>query len=216
MLDFFKMADNELAELLSGVRTEMKRRLDALQTDSASIIRGAECQKRAIVVAAAGEHTLLFIGPHNSGKTMLRAVAHELGVISFEVLPCPCGNLQSPLRSCTCSEAEIKSHQATITPCEINIETQAPSQRELESTYRGTTVEDLANVVASKSKCRDLKLDSFGESLLRTACIELALDPNARQTIIAVARTIANLDGKTYIESSHIAEACNYRALLRK
>lgn len=44
---------------------------------------------------------------------------------------------------------------------------------------------------------------------------ELALDADVRNRIVAVARTIANLDQSERIDSRHVCEAINYRALGR-
>ena len=52
--------------------------------DAAATIYSNEMAKRAVVVAAAGNHTLLLFGPPNCGKTMMRAAALELGLAQGE------------------------------------------------------------------------------------------------------------------------------------
>ena len=52
-------------------------------------------------------------------------------------------------------------------------------------------------------------------NLLRAAVSEYALDADVRNRIIAVARTIANLDHSERIEARHLCEAINYRVFVR-
>jgi magnesium chelatase family protein len=52
-------------------------------------------------------------------------------------------------------------------------------------------------------------------NLLKAVFAELALNADDRRRIVAVARTIANLDGRERIETSHICEAINYRMMGR-
>ena len=67
--------------------------------------------------------------------------------------------------------------------------------------------------IARMSSHTDLALDEHSTNLLKCACVELGIDPDARTRIIAIARTIANLDRGERIESRHLCEAINYRTL---
>ncbi len=58
------------------------------------------------------------------------------------------------------------------------------------------------------------KLDEAGESLVRTAMIQLQLSARAYHRILKLVRTIADLAGSDAIQSVHLAEALQYRPKL--
>lgn len=116
----------------------MKKRLDMQD------IKGQEHVKRALEVAAVGNHSVLLIGPHKSGKWALgerfltiygKGVAlfkirkedtyiqnntarKHKGVVIATLLPCPCGNFTDPRRECHCTPQDIQKHLVLI-PSEI-------------------------------------------------------------------------------------------------
>lgn len=59
-------------------------------------------------------------------------------------------------------------------------------------------------------------LDTESQSLIKTAMEKLNLSARAYDRILKVARTVADLEGKDNINSSHISEAIQYRSLDRE
>jgi len=112
----------------------MKKRLDMN-----NILGQGHC-KRALEVAAVGNHSLLLIGPHKSGKwalaerfstiygngTVLFKIRKEdayiqnniarnhKGVMIATMLPCPCGNFTDPKHDCNCTPQDIQKHLLSI------------------------------------------------------------------------------------------------------
>jgi len=213
-MNILTLTDNNLAALHRQAANEIARRAKAATNgfDAASIVYGNEMAKRALLVAAAGNHSILFIGPPNCGKTMLRAVALELGLgITYEARPCPCGYRNDPRRACECRISQIERHHRKLPVADINIEMVCPPEREMRSP--GTSVGEMRKQIEAKTGFDSLELGEDSRNLLRAAASELGIDPDARPRIIAIARTIANLDRNERIEARHVCEAINYRAM---
>ena len=69
----------------------------------------------------------------------------------------------------------------------------------------------------TSKQLRDIcKIDAAGMNLLKTAMEKLGLSARAYDRILKVARTIADLDDCITIETSHLAEAIQYRSLDRE
>ncbi|MGO9113025.1 MAG: ATP-binding protein [Thermoguttaceae bacterium] len=217
-MNLLTITDSKLAALHRQAINEIARRSTAATNghDPASIIRGNEMAKRAVVVAAAGNHSILFVGPPNCGKTMLRAVALELGLgATFEIWPCPCGYRNDPRRACECRSSQIERHIRKLPVVDICIEVVCPPEREMRSTTPGTTLAEIKHQIETKTGHESLELGDDSRNLLRAAVSEYALDADVRNRILAVARTIANLDRSEWIEARHLCEAINYRVFVR-
>jgi len=75
---------------------------------------------------------------------------------------------------------------------------------------------ELANGVMTKVDARHqirqfCELDAAGQQLIKAAMTQLQLSARAYHRILKLARTIADLAGEESIQSSHLAEALQYR-----
>lgn len=214
-MNVLTMTDRRLAALFDECQTELRRRASTYHCDDLAIIRGNEAAKRALTVALAGNHTIVFVGPSNSGKSMFRAAAiYHAGPVTFEARPCPCGNHGSPIHECRCSVNQIQKHRERIPVADITIEVVPPSQRDLEGRPE-TTSAMVSAALADLPHHTDTTLGRDCATLLKASCAELSIDAKGRERIIAVARTIANLDRSPTIQPAHLCEAINYRAFRR-
>jgi predicted ATPase with chaperone activity len=87
MKSLFKLTDAELSVQLADMQAEARQRTQEATSGAGTIIKGMEFAKRAVVVAAAGGHSICFFGNPGSGKTLLRAFAFTLGVHESYELP---------------------------------------------------------------------------------------------------------------------------------
>jgi predicted ATPase with chaperone activity len=213
-MDILRKNDADLAALYNACCVELRRRASAAKCDDVAIIRGNEMGKRALTVGCAGNHSILFIGEPNSGKSMFRAAAiHHIGPVTFEARPCPCGYYGSARTPCNCTAAQVERHRAKLPVADITIEIVPPAQRDLQG-RPGTCSADLSRALADVAQFTGLDLCEECRNLLKAACAELNIDADAQERIKAVARTIANMDRSETIKPSHLCEAINYRAIL--
>jgi len=91
------------------------------------------------------------------------------------------------------------------------VETARAIQRER---FRRSSIQSNADMT-SRHMRRFCELDASSRRLLISAIERLGLSARAHDRILKVARTIADLAGCERVESAHVAEAVQYRALDR-
>ena len=157
--------------------------------------------------------------------------------------PCPCGYFGSKDKECTCSTTSIEKYMGKISGplldrIDIQIEVSPVKYQKLEAEERAESSEAIKERVNKARKIQQqrykevgiyansqltpklvnkyCKLDKESKEILKSAFERLGLSARAHGRILKVARTIADLDGKENINSSHIAEAIQYRSLDKK
>ena len=153
--------------------------------------------------------------------------------------PCPCGNLGSKDKNCTCTPAQIRKYRSKISGplldrIDLQVEVDSVKYEELAGDSEGEKSSEVkSRVERARAIQRERFLNEEGvtvnadmgeaqikryckltpdcEKILRTAFERLNLSARARSRIIKVARTIADLDASAEIKPKHILEATSYR-----
>jgi magnesium chelatase family protein len=177
--------------------------------------------------------------PLESGHiTISRAARQADFPAQFQLLaamnPCPCGYLGHYNHKCRCTPDQISRYKAKISGplldrIDLLIEVPALKPEELSTSQ---AAESSADIRARVEVARTLQLkrqgkanyalgsleieafclpDKAGVELLKTAIARFNLSARAYHRILKVARTIADLAHEESIQTSHIAEAIQYR-----
>mgnify|MGYP001592152688 CR=1 FL=1 len=151
--------------------------------------------KRALEIAEKGHHSILIIG----NPTDILKDDHSLPAnVRFSQL-CPCGNFNDPRLSCCCSLETVKVYQSTFSSSEIVIELVRPTFNEL-------VYEEIIPEL----------IDDASKRLLETAYNKLSLNVQDIVHVLAVAHTIMTMDNELNLKAYHIAEAVQYKVLIKK
>lgn len=153
--------------------------------------------------------------------------------------PCPCGNLGSPVKACTCNHGMVTRYQKRISGplldrIDIHVEVpfvdfdklgddrlgepsesiqkrvEAARQRQLERLADDGL---LSNADMGVEQVRKYgPLDPASKSVLESAMRQLHLSARGYYRVLKLTRTIADLNGDDDITPAHLAEALQYRA----
>jgi len=157
--------------------------------------------------------------------------------------PCPCGYYNHPTRACVCSPGAVKRYLNRISGplfdrIDLHVEVVPVPFKDLSDVQPGEPSAVIRKRVVEARKIQEkrfknntkvfsnaqmtrndlnrfCKLDETSRQLLKTAMEKLSLSARAYDRIIKVARTIADLEKSGDIQSSHLAEAIQYRSLDR-
>ena len=157
--------------------------------------------------------------------------------------PCPCGYYNHPTKECTCKPGQVETYLSRISGplldrIDLHIETFPILDAELAQKKPGEKSTDVRERVV---KARMIQVQRFADVpgihcnaqmtakmiqkycdldkqcglLLKNAMERLGLSARARDRILKVSRTIADLAGSENIQPEHLAEAIQYRSLDR-
>ena len=158
--------------------------------------------------------------------------------------PCPCGYYNHPTKQCTCKPGQVETYLSRISGplldrIDLHIETFPIPYEELATKKPGEKSADVRERVV---KARMIQVERFADVpgihcnaqmtakmiqkyceldeqcglLLKNAMERLGLSARARDRILKVSRTIADLAGSENIQPEHLAEAIQYRSLDRE
>lgn len=177
-------------------------------------------------------------------RTQARATFPARPLVVAATNPCACGFLGDPAGRCACRAERVRAYRARLSgpvldrldvhvvlpPVDVAA-LQASSLGEPTAVVRARVVE--ARRIQSDRRARGevrapnnrqltgpeldrvAALDEGGLALLSRAVERLGLSARAYAKVLRVARTLADLDGRTAVSSSHVAEAVGLRVLDR-
>jgi magnesium chelatase family protein len=152
--------------------------------------------------------------------------------------PCPCGHLGSRLRACRCTPDAVARYQGRVSGplldrIDVQIEVPAIAHGALSAAPDGEPSSAIAERVAgvreratARQGCinaalngealdRHTALDVASSKFLETAAVRLGWSARGFHRALRVGRTIADLAHSEAIDSSHLAEAIQYRRALK-
>jgi magnesium chelatase family protein len=153
--------------------------------------------------------------------------------------PCPCGYLGSKVRACRCTPDQVARYQGKLSGplldrIDLHIEVGHMDTTEL---LQAATGESTAAIAKRSQSARALALERQGctnaqlqgqaidahtplapaaQALLHKAAARLGWSGRGTHRTLKVARTIADLTGSQNIEAAHLAEAVQYRRVLKE
>ncbi len=157
--------------------------------------------------------------------------------------PCPCGFLGDPKRECACTYLQIQRYRSKISGplldrIDIHMEVPPVQFKDLAVNEGGATSTGILDRVkmargiqserfqrtkthtnsdmTSRQIRKFCQLDSDSSEILEKAMDRFGLSARAHSRVLKIARTIADLEGLPEIQTSHVAEAIQYRSLDRR
>ena len=162
-------------------------------------------------------------------------------ILLAAMTPCPCGFLGDPKKHCSCSDFQIKRYRSRLSGplldrIDLQIEVARLSEDELinikedsESSCeirkrviaaRKIQIERYKNdgiltnsELSAKLVKKYCKIDSESEKMLKFAISKFNLSARAYERILKISRTIADIENRENIDSSHIAKALQFRGI---
>ena len=154
---------------------------------------------------------------------------------------CPCGNLGHPKKACRCTPGAVRRYLSRVSGplldrIDVQVHVVPPTFAELAGDAPrgedgGPVRERVAEArrrqserwgdaatnarVRASALSERVHIDGPSRSLLERAVARLGLSARAYHKVVRLARTLADLEGSSEIETAHVAEAVQYRSLDR-
>ena len=152
--------------------------------------------------------------------------------------PCPCGFLGSTQRACRCTPDQVSRYQARLSGplmdrIDLHVEVPAlPAEQLVHAPAGESTAAIRARVEQARQRAlarqgkpnqalqgqeidAQVQLQDAAATFLHTAATRLGWSARSTHRALKVARTIADLAGAPATEVAHVAEAVQYRRVLR-
>ena len=157
--------------------------------------------------------------------------------------PCRCGNFGSTVKPCTCSPGTVERYLSRVSGplldrLDLHVEVAEVKYNEISGAARG---ESSADIRLRVEKAREIQRERYeGRGFLTNALLpaaatagacnltegaqrtikaafqNLGLSARAYDKVLRVSRTIADLEGAQRVDTYHVAEAVQFRALDKK
>ena len=175
--------------------------------------------------------------------TIVRAARRAEFPARFQLIaamnPCPCGYLGSTVRACRCTPDQVARYQGKLSGplldrIDLHIEvaslgseellTAPPGEgsasiaaRSLAARQRALTRQGCANAqLQGQAIDTYIELDASAQALLHKAATRLGWSGRGTHRTLRLARTIADLASFEAVQASHVAEAIQYRRVLKE
>jgi magnesium chelatase family protein len=181
--------------------------------------------------------------PLETGQiTIVRAARRAEFPARFQLIaamnPCPCGYLGSAVRTCRCSPEQVSRYQGKLSGplldrIDLHIEVSSLRPQELMASAPGESTPALAErALAARQRAqarqgcsnqalqgqaidKQAHLSEAASALLQKVATQLGWSGRGTHRALKVARTIADLAASQAVLPGHVAEAVQYRRVLK-